>query len=104
MSQDKRSSRRVASPLDLECCTLGGHPIPVEARISDLSASGAFLDCQNPVPAGTRLALRFVLGDYVMEVAAEVVHVMPLFGMGVRFLDLSAQSRAVLEQLLADKA
>ncbi len=101
MSQDKRSSRRVANPLDLECCTLAGHPIPVEARISDLSSSGAFLDCQNPVPVGTKLALRFVLGEYLVEVAAEVVHVMPLFGMGVRFLDLSPDSRSAIERLLA---
>jgi hypothetical protein len=103
MSPEKRASRRVMSPLDLECWTLSGPQTPVTARVSDLSGSGAFLDCMNPVPVGTRLALRFVLGEYLVEVTAEVMHVMPQFGMGVRFLDLPAGSRAAIEQLLADQ-
>jgi hypothetical protein len=100
MDREKRTSRRVMSPLDLECSTLTGHQTPVSARISDLSGSGAFLDCQNPVPVGSKLALRFVLNDYLVEVAAEVVHVMPQFGMGVRFTDLAAQTRDAIERLL----
>jgi hypothetical protein len=100
MGPDKRTSARVMRPLDLECLALTKPPTPIVARISDLSASGAFLESLNPLAAGTRLALRFMLGEHIVTVAAEVVHLMPQFGMGVRFLDLSAESRVAIENLL----
>jgi hypothetical protein len=100
VSQDKRSSPRILNSIDLECYTIGESPAPVTARISDLSVTGAFLDCLNTLPEGTRLGLRFVLNDHLVTVASEVVHSMPQFGMGVRFLNLSAESRAQIEELL----
>jgi hypothetical protein len=100
MSQDKRSAPRVLNSIDLECYTLDESPATVTARISDLSVTGAFLDCLNALPVGTRLGLRFVLNEHLLTVAAEVVHSMPQFGMGVRFLNLSPESRATIEQLL----
>lgn len=100
VSPDKRESARVTRSLDLDCTALAGLPTPVVARISDLSASGAFLDCQNPLPVGTRLALSFMLGDHAVNVAAEVVHLMPQFGMGVRFVGLSTESKVAIENLL----
>ena len=51
----------------------------------------------NALPAGTRLALRFRAGPQEVRVAAEVVHTMPQFGMGVRFLNLSGEGRAAIE-------
>ena len=74
MGQDKRSSPRVLNSIDLECYTLGDSPAPVTARISDLSVTGAFLDCLNTLPVGTRLGMRFVLNEHLVTVAAEVVH------------------------------
>ncbi len=91
------------SSIGLECCTLDGSAAPVTARISDLSVTGAFLDCLNTLPMGTRLGLRFALNDHLVTVAAEVVHSMPQFGMGVRFLNLSPESRATIEQLAQAK-
>ena len=35
--------------------------------------------------------------------SAEVVHNMPQFGMGVRFLGLSAESRAAIEALIREQ-
>jgi hypothetical protein len=100
MGNDKRSSPRMLNSIDLECYTLDEMPAPVTARISDLSVTGAFLDCLNTLPVGTRLGLRFVLSEHLLTVAGEVVHSMPQFGMGVRFLNLSPESRATIEQLL----
>jgi hypothetical protein len=101
MGQDKRSSPRMLNAIDLECYTLGDSPAPVTARISDVSVTGAFLECLNTLPAGTRLGLRFVLNEHLVTVAAEVMHSMPQFGMGVRFVNLSPDSRAMIERLLA---
>jgi hypothetical protein len=101
MSQDKRSSPRMLNSIDLECYTIEDSPAPVTARISDLSTTGAFLDCLNTLPTGTKLGLRFVLNEHLVTVAAVVMHSMPQFGMGVHFLNLSPESRAMIENLLS---
>lgn len=103
MSQDKRASPRAMNSIDLECYTLDDSASSVTARISDLSVTGAFLDCLNTLPVGTRLGLRFVLNEHLVTVRAEVVHSMPQFGMGVRFLDLAAESRAAIARLLEEQ-
>ncbi len=103
MGTDKRSSPRILNSIDLECYTIEDSPAPVTARISDLSTTGAFLDCLNTLPVGTRLGLRFVLNEHLVTVASEVMHSMPQFGMGVRFLNLSPESRAMIESLLGSQ-
>lgn len=103
MSDDKRSSPRVPNVAELECRTLDGTETSVTARMSDLSATGAFLDSMNGLPPGTKLALRFAAGGRELRVAAEVVHTMPNFGMGVRFLDLSDEGRAAIEALVREQ-
>jgi len=103
VSENKRASPRVTSVVEVECRTLDETETPIAARISDLSTTGAFLDSMNALPAGTKLALRFRAGPQEVRVAAEVVHAMPQFGMGVRFLDLSGESRAAIEALVRDQ-
>jgi len=103
MGQDKRSSPRMLNSIDLECYTIEDSPATVTARISDLSTTGAFLDCLNTLPVGTRLGLRFVLNEHLVTVVSEVMHSMPQFGMGVRFLNLSPESRAMIENLLGSQ-
>jgi hypothetical protein len=103
MSDDKRSSPRVPNVAELECRTMDGTETPVTARMSDLSTTGAFLDSMNGLPPGTKLALRFAAGEHEVRAAAEVVHTMPNFGMGVRFLDLSDDDRAAIEALVREQ-
>jgi hypothetical protein len=100
MTEPKRASPRVQSAVEVDCRTMDEADMAVAARISDLSATGAFLDSMNPLPPGTRLALRFMAGPREVRVAAEVVHLMPQFGMGVRFLELSGEDRAAIEALI----
>ncbi len=104
MSDDKRASRRVMNVIDVDCRTEDGVEAPVAARISDLSATGAFLDSMTPLPAGTKLVLRFMAGAQEILVGAEVVHSMPSFGMGVRFLGLPAAAAAAIEALVREQA
>ena len=93
---EKRGAKRIPYRSEVECSTTGNSPL--DPRISDLSVTGAFIDSMNELPEGSRMLLRFPLpsGDTVV-VQAEVVHSMPHFGMGVRFLDLGEESRHAIQ-------
>jgi hypothetical protein len=104
MSENKRSSPRVYNVVEVECHAVDETATPVAARMSDLSTTGAFLDSMTGLPPGTKLALRFRAGPQEVSVAAEVVHTMPNFGMGVRFLDLSEEGRAAIEALIREQS
>lgn len=100
MSQDKRQSPRVFNVVEVECYVIDEGATAVPARMSDLSVTGAFLDSMSGLRPGTRLALRFQAGSHPVSVSAEVVHTMPQFGMGVRFLNLSGDARAAIQALV----
>ena len=102
MSQtDKRGNRRVSYPCEVECSGVGVGMSPLNPRISDLSVTGAFVDSMVTLPAGTKLRLKFSLPSLVVNVIGEVMHDMPQFGMGVRFLDLTPLQRVALEEVVA---
>jgi hypothetical protein len=103
MSDNKRSSPRVYNVVEVECHTLDETATLVQARMSDLSTTGAFLDSMAGLRPGTKLALRFTAGTHEVRAAAEVVHTMPQFGMGVRFLELSGEARAAIEALIREQ-
>ena len=93
----QRSAPRIPFPCDVECPGAGDHP-----RLSDLSATGAFIDSLYDVPEGSRVKLTFSLPTgIVVSVNAEVAHSMPHFGMGVRFIDLADDQRRAIEQVVA---
>jgi PilZ domain len=97
---EKRGARRIAYRSEVECSSTGNSPL--DPRISDLSVTGAFIDSMNGLPAGTRMLLRFPLpSGEAVTVEAEVVHSLPHFGMGVRFLDLADEPRRAIEALVA---
>jgi hypothetical protein len=64
---------------------------PLNPRISDLSTTGAFIDCMTEIPRGARVRVDFSLDGRAISATAEVAHAMPGFGMGVRFLDMKAE-------------
>jgi hypothetical protein len=97
---EKRGAKRVPFPCEVECTGAGENPL--NPRISDLSATGAFIDSMVEVPAGSRMRMKFTLPDGTpVAVEAEVVHSMPHFGMGVRFLDLTDEQRGALERFVS---
>jgi hypothetical protein len=102
---DKRTDPRISYPCEVECYGVGlGATNPLNPRISDLSLTGAFVDSIVPVPMGTKLKLRFPLGSREISVTAEVVHEMPQFGMGVRFLDLKPEDRAAIAERIQEES
>ena len=103
MSEDKRTSPRVFNVVEVECHTIDETATPIAARMSDISTTGAFLDSMAGLRPGTKLALGFKVGAQQVRVAAEVMHAMPQFGMGVRFLNLSGEGRAAIEALIREQ-
>jgi hypothetical protein len=99
---DKRQARRISYPCEAEC--YGATSNPLSPRISDLSVTGAFIDCMIELPVGSRMTLKFDLPTAKVSVTAEVVHSMPHFGMGVRFVDLTDEHRQAIDKVVQENA
>jgi uncharacterized protein (TIGR02266 family) len=80
----------------------------ISEYVSNISRTGAFIRCNDPLPVGTRVSLRFsvILDDIeTVEGVGEVVRVVPPgglnpAGMGVVFVELTRSSQALIERLL----
>jgi CheY-like chemotaxis protein len=72
-----------------------------DARISDLSRGGCFVDTIGHVSAGESVVfqIRLPTGDWG-KLNGEVVYCSPGFGFGLRFTKLAEQEHIVLEQLI----
>jgi hypothetical protein len=97
---DKRQSRRVSYACEVVCTGVGMGTSPLNPRISDLSATGAFIDCMTQIPQGSKVKLKFTLGGREITGTAEVAHSMPSFGMGVKFVELSDEDRRAIEEFV----
>lgn len=102
MSQERRTAKRVTYFAEAE---LEGVDVSrLSVRLADLSATGAFIDVRNVYPVGTTANLRFTLLGQQISVRAEVRYSMPTFGMGVRFLELKAEDRGLIEAFIAQQS
>ncbi len=99
---DKRANKRVSYPCEVECSGVGVGMSPLNPRISDLSVTGAFVDSVVTLPTGTKVRLKFSLPSLVVNCMGEVVHDMPQFGMGVRFIDLTPEQKIAIEEVVAN--
>jgi hypothetical protein len=99
MSDEKRQAPRASYPCEVACDMFTGGA-PQVFRLSDLSTGGAFIDAMVELQPGSRVGLRFSTGQREVQVNAEVVHSMPHFGMGVRFIDLSEEDSAEIDRLV----
>jgi uncharacterized protein (TIGR02266 family) len=75
--------------------------------VTNVSRSGAFIRTKTPLPIGATVDLSFTIVDddlYTIEGVGEVVRLSadPL-GMGVQFVSLTADSKKVLDRLLAKR-
>ncbi len=76
--------------------------------VANLSRTGAFIRSEEPLPVGTRVALRFTVIDEELETIegeGEVVRVVAPggsdpAGMGVVFTQLSSVSRDLIEKII----
>lgn len=72
--------------------------IKTNARTSDISRTGCYIDTLNPYPLHTTLRVRLVHSSGTFESLGKVVYRSPALGMGVRFEEpVPAQQIALLE-------
>jgi len=68
------------------------------ASTKDISLGGLYMNTRAEVPEGETLMIRIPLGNEQIVCTAEVVYRNPGLGLGVRFIDLSDEGRAVLQR------
>ncbi len=73
----------------------------INARTSELSRHGCYLDMMNPFLDGTSLRVRITHAGQAVEAAARVVHSKPNVGMGVSFDQIDARQAPIIEQWLS---
>lgn len=71
-------------------------------RMVNVSVEGAFIRMLHPPSKGSIFALSFKIGRVQIQAEAEVVHIQPNQGVGVRFLTLADEGRKAIAAL-ADK-
>ena len=105
MTEDRRGQPRYDTSIEVDCRS--GENF-LFAYITNISEMGIFLRSDDPLPIGTRLALRFMHGGKELSLNGEVVWINPVRavgdnpnpGMGVRFIDLDPEAREDLVQLV----
>jgi PilZ domain len=96
---ERRLAKRITYFAEAELDGLDvGHRLQV--RLADLSTGGAFVDARSVLPAGAKATLTFTVLGRPISVLSQVRYSMPSFGMGVRFLDLRPEDRAVIEEFI----
>jgi hypothetical protein len=71
------------------------------ASTKDISPGGLYMSTQTRIPVGAMLALRIPIGGDHVIVTGEVVYSNPGEGVGVKFHELSDDTRRELERGLA---
>lgn len=99
MEQDRRRSPRFTFIADAEVRDQNGDS-QLSARISDISATGCYVDTINPLPDGTAVRVRIFNEEQSFEAAATVAYSLMNLGMGLSFGEVTPSSRDVLQQWL----
>jgi PilZ domain len=68
----------------------------LNARTSDVSRTGCYIDSLNPMPAGTLIRVKLTQGGEEVEVRGTVMYVSPGLGMGVAFEENIPQNQRVI--------
>jgi hypothetical protein len=70
------------------------------ARISDISASGCYVDTNNPLTDGTAVRLKILTETHLFEAPATVVYSHMHLGMGLKFGEVLPYSQHILRNWL----
>ena len=99
MTHERRRAPRwplIASAEIVECAS----DTHLQARVSDLSLLGCYVDMTTPLPVGTKVRLHIGYESTFFSALATVVHSQPNMGMGLEFTDVVVRQREILEELL----
>jgi hypothetical protein len=97
----KRAVRRCALVASVEVTELRTGAM-LSARISELGVGGCYVDALNPFPEGSLVSLRILRDQGVFETKAKVVYCDSRFGMGLAFVEMTPDSRLILENWLGE--
>ena len=101
---DRRDSPRYALTLVAVVTELATSNV-MNARSSDVSRSGCYVDTLQPLPTGTQVKIVLRSGDEIFEAPGRVVYMCPGLGMGVNWgLSLPDKTLAILDRWLAKAA
>jgi len=95
----RRLSSRVQIPDGVWACWRCGEAEDI-VRVSDLSVGGLFLSTPVPQPVGVKAQLHFLVQEGNIRVEAEVRHLAPSGGIGLKFTAISDQDCPNLVALL----
>ncbi len=71
------------------------------ATFTDISMHGCYVEAQATYPVGTSLHMKMQTNGFKVEVMGSVRVNYPYLGMGIAFVEMSAENRELLKQLLA---
>ncbi len=74
----------------------------LQARVSELSLKGCYLDVLNPFPKGTQIRVVITHHETTFTAAARVIYSQQHMGMGTTFTAVEADQMEVLQKWLAE--
>jgi Ribonuclease G/E len=99
VTTEKRSAPRYPLVLSAQVVELP-RGVRLNARTSDISRTGCYIDTLNPVPQGSQVRVRITHRQEVFETVASVVYVSAGLGMGICFTQITTQQQATLDKWL----
>jgi hypothetical protein len=101
---DRREAPRYALILSAEITELSTGAV-INARSSDVSRSGCYIDTLNPVPVGSQVKVQLRRGDVIFETNARVAYICPGLGMGLHWgTNPAPEKMAILNRWLLEAA
>ncbi len=100
----KRKVPRFALVAEAEVAETRKRGSCLHVRISELSAGGCYVDALNSLPPSTEIQLHIKHGGVECVLPGTIIYVHEGLGMGVRFGDVPAEQRAILDGWLAEMA
>ena len=101
MDSERRRSPRYPFIADAEVTEIASDT-KLNAKTSDLSIGGCFLDMLNPSPEGTEIQVRISHASATFTARGRVVFIFPNMGMGVVFTRVEDDQLAALQKWLSE--
>lgn len=90
-----RQTRRVETSKDVWVVWGHGRGRPEDtSRVRNLSADGLFIETRKTCPVGSTVALDFLVEDGAIRATANVRHLIPRVGMGLKFQTIHGDDQA----------
>jgi hypothetical protein len=98
---NRRAEKRYPFTASAEIVDLNTQ-VKIDARTSDLSSGGCYVDTMNPLALGTEVSVKLSRGGVAFEANARVNYSQPGVGMGIAFAAIGVEQRAVLDYWIAE--